>query len=79
MPLAILRTRSATFPYAFRLDDHQAMLPELSLSRVAEVALTARVSHGGAATPQVGDLQGIVQPVKVGTSGVDLLVDQVVH
>ena len=79
MPLAIVRARAGTFPYVFRLDDSQAMLPELSLSRVAEVALTARVSHGGAATPQSGDLQGTVPGVRVGARGVDLVIDQIVR
>jgi cytochrome c-type biogenesis protein CcmH len=79
MPLAIVRVSAADLPFAFRLDDGQAMLPELRLSSVAEVALTARVSHSGAATPQSGDLQGVIQPVKVGASGVNLVVDQVVR
>ena len=79
MPLAIVRANTAGFPFAFRLDESQAMLPELRLSRVSEVALTARVSHRGTATPQAGDLQGTVQPVKVGSSGVEVVIDQVVH
>jgi cytochrome c-type biogenesis protein CcmH len=79
MPLAIVRTRTASFPYAFRLDDAQAMVPELRLSRVSEVALTARLSHGGSATPQSGDLQGTMTPVKVGASDVELVIDEVVR
>ena len=79
MPLAIVRTRAASFPYGFRLDDGQAMLPELRLSRVSEVALTARLSHGGAATPQAGDLQGTVTPVKVGANDVELVIDEIVR
>lgn len=79
MPLAIVRAGTDAFPFAFRLDDSQAMLPELRLSRVSEVALTARVSHRGSATPQPGDLQGTVQPVKVGSSGVEVIIDQVVR
>ena len=79
MPLAIVRTTTAGFPFAFRLDDSQAMLPELRLSRVSEVALTARVIHRGTATPEAGDLQGSIQPVKVGSSGVELVIDQVVR
>ena len=44
-----------------------------------EVALTARVSRRGSASPQPGDLQGTVQPVKVGSSGVEVIIDQVVR
>jgi cytochrome c-type biogenesis protein CcmH len=79
MPLAIVRVPAAQLPFAFRLDDGQAMRPELRLSSVSEVALTARVSHTGLATPQPGDLQGVVQPVQVGVSGVELVVDQIVR
>lgn len=79
MPLAIVRAGTAELPFAFRLDDGQAMLPETRLSSVSEVVLTARVSHRGMATAQPGDLQGVLQPVKVGTRGVDLVIDQVVR
>lgn len=78
-PLAVVRVAATGLPLAFRLDDSQAMVPELRLSSVSEVALTARVSHSGAATPQSGDLQGIIQPVKVGAQGVELVMDQVVR
>ena len=79
MPLAILRTTTAKLPLSFRLDDTQAMLPELRLSNATEVVLTARVSRGGGATPQSGDLEGVLRPVKVGAAGLDLVVDQVVR
>lgn len=78
-PLAVVRVAATGLPLAFRLDDSQAMVPELRLSSVSEVALTARVSHSGAATPQSGDLEGIIQPVKVGAQGVELVMDQVVR
>jgi cytochrome c-type biogenesis protein CcmH len=55
------------------------MVPELRLSRVSEVALTARLSHGGSATPQSGDLQGTVTPVRVGARGIELVIDEVVR
>jgi cytochrome c-type biogenesis protein CcmH len=78
-PLAVVRVAATGLPFSFRLDDSQAMVPELRLSSVSEVALTARVSHSGTATPQSGDLQGVIQPVKVGTQGVELVMDQVVR
>lgn len=78
-PLAVVRVAATGLPLAFRLDDSQAMVPELRLSSVSEVALTARVSHSGAATPQSGDLEGVIQPVRVGAQGVELVMDQVVR
>ena len=78
-PLAVVRVAATGLPFSFRLDDSQAMVPELRLSSVSEVALTARVSHSGAATPQSGDLQGVIQPGKVGSQGVGLVLDQVVR
>jgi cytochrome c-type biogenesis protein CcmH len=78
-PLAVVRVAATGLPFSFHLDDSQAMVPELRLSSVSEVALTARVSHSGAATPQSGDLQGVIQPVKVGAQGVELIMDQVVR
>jgi cytochrome c-type biogenesis protein CcmH len=78
-PLAVVRVSATGLPFSFRLDDSQAMVPELRLSSVSEVALTARVSHNGTATPQSGDLQGVIQPVKVGAQGVELVMDQVVR
>jgi cytochrome c-type biogenesis protein CcmH len=38
----------------------------------------ARVSKAGDAMPASGDLQGFSSPVKVGSSGVDVRIDQVV-
>jgi len=77
MPLAILRLSADKLPLAFQLDDGQAMLPELRLSNVGEVALMARISHTGAATPQPGDLEGTLRPVSVGATNLELVVDQV--
>lgn len=79
MPLAIMRTSAAKLPLAFQLDDGQAMLPELRLSSVNEVALMARISHSGGATPQPGDLEGALRPVRVGATDLELVVDQVVR
>jgi cytochrome c-type biogenesis protein CcmH len=79
MPLAILRASATELPLAFRLDDGQAMLPGVRLSNASEVTLTARITHSGGATPQPGDLEGALLAVKVGASGLDLVVDQVVR
>jgi cytochrome c-type biogenesis protein CcmH len=42
------------------------------------VIIGARVSHGGDAIASSGDLQGFSAPVKVGSSGVQVQIDQVV-
>jgi cytochrome c-type biogenesis protein CcmH len=75
MPLAVLRKRVRDLPVDFALDDSMAMAPSLKLSGVAEVVVGARVSRSGNATPQAGDLQGLSKPVKVGATGVAVVID----
>jgi len=78
MPLAVLRATAAELPMSFTLDDSLAMMPEMSLSRYAEVVITARVSKSGNASPQSGDLQGQIGPVSSdNSSGIRLVIDQV--
>ncbi|MGH8704998.1 MAG: c-type cytochrome biogenesis protein CcmI/CycH, partial [Burkholderiales bacterium] len=78
MPLAVLRRRAGELPFAFTLDDAQAMMPEMKLSDYAEVTVAARVSKSGSATRQKGDLEGASLKAKVGSSGIELLIDRVV-
>lgn len=78
IPLAVLRKRVADLPLDFALDDTLAMSPELKLSSAREVVVTARVSKTGNAIPQSGDLQGANPPVKVGASGLKIVIDSVV-
>ncbi len=78
MPLAVLRRRAADLPFAFTLDDAQAMMPEMKLSDYPEVTIAARVSKSGSATRQKGDLEGGGRNVRVGASGIELLIDRVV-
>lgn len=78
MPLAVLRKQVKDLPLAFTLDDSLAMAPDLRLSGFAEVVVGARVSRSGSATPQSGDLQGLSQPVKVGATGVAVVIDTAV-
>ena len=78
MPLAVLRATAAELPMQFSLDDSLAMVPEMRLSRFAEVVITARVSKSGNASPQSGDLQGQIGPVSSNNStGVQLVIDEV--
>jgi len=75
LPLAVLRKQVKDLPVQFTLDDSMAMAPNLRLSGFAEVIVGARVSRSGNATPQSGDLQGLSRPVKVGATGVAVVID----
>jgi cytochrome c-type biogenesis protein CcmH len=78
MPLALLKRQVKDLPLEFSLDETMAMMPELNLSKYPTVIIGARVSHGGDAIASSGDLQGFSGPVKVGTSGIQVQIDQVV-
>ncbi|QEA12525.1 c-type cytochrome biogenesis protein CcmI [Comamonas flocculans] len=78
MPLAALRVSATGWPVAFTLDDSSAMAQELRLSRFTQVNLVARVSKSGSATPQPGDIEGHVDGVAAGSSGVHIVLDRVV-
>ena len=78
MPVALLRRQVKDLPLDFTLDDGNAMMPQLSLSKVGSVVVGARVSRSGNATPQSGDLHGESAPVKVGTDGVRIEISQIV-
>jgi cytochrome c-type biogenesis protein CcmH len=78
MPLAILRLRAAELPTTFALDKDMAMVPAMSLAQFDQVMIGARVSSSGNAMPQSGDLQGMTGPVAVGSTGVAVVIDEVV-
>ncbi len=78
MPLAIIRTQVSDLPRDFSLDESMAMMPSMSMANFAEVVVGARISKAGDAMPQSGDLQGLSQPVAIGTSGLVLTIDSVV-
>lgn len=78
MPLAIMRAQAKDLPLRFSLDDSMAAMPTMKLSDASEVIVSARISKSGNAMPQPGDLQGDSQAVKVGASGVKVVIDSVV-
>ncbi|HEX9451577.1 MAG TPA: c-type cytochrome biogenesis protein CcmI [Burkholderiales bacterium] len=78
MPLAIVKIKVADLPYKFSFDDSMAMMPEIKLSRFADVVIGARVSKSGGATPQAGDLQGSSDKVRPGRTGVLVTIDRAV-
>jgi cytochrome c-type biogenesis protein CcmH len=77
MPLAIVRKQVKDLPAAFSLDDAMAMTPQAKLSNFSDVVVGARISKSGQAAPQSGDLEGLSAPVKVGASGVAIVIDRV--
>ena len=77
MPLAVLRAPVAQWPLKFSLDDSLSMSPQARISGASEVEIEVRISKTGMAQPESGDLISKVQTVKVGASGVKLLVNGV--
>jgi cytochrome c-type biogenesis protein CcmH len=76
MPLAILRKQVKDLPVTFALDDSMAMSPNFALSNFPSVVVGARISKSGNAAPQSGDLEGVSPTVKVGMSGVSVVIDR---
>ncbi len=77
MPLAAIRAPGQAFPIEFELDDSMAMSPDMRLSNAERVTLIARVSRRGDVKPQSGDLEGMLDNVKVGSEGVVIRIDSV--
>lgn len=78
MPLAIIRKQVSDLPFNFVMDDSQAMNPQMKLSGFSDVVVGARISKSGNAMPQPGDLQGATNVVKVGTQGLNIVINQTV-
>jgi cytochrome c-type biogenesis protein CcmH len=79
MPLAVMRGKVADLPLHFTLDDSMAMAQGLNISAFPKVVITARVSRGGGAIAQSGDLQGTSAPIANDASGVTVTIDSVVR
>ena len=58
MPLAVAKLAADTLPATVTLTDAMAMTPQLKLSSVARVVVSARISHSGQPIAQPGDLEG---------------------
>jgi len=76
-PVAAIRATAGKFPMEFELNDSMAMNPGNTLSQHKQVVLVARVSKSGNPMVQAGDFEGTVPNVKVGATGVKILIEQV--
>ncbi len=77
-PLAVMRRQVKDLPLEFSLDDTMAMAPDRKLSGATEVVVGARISRSGNPMAQSGDLQGVSKPVKVGATGVAVVIEAAV-
>ncbi|ERS81790.1 c-type cytochrome biogenesis protein CcmI [Halomonas sp. PBN3] len=81
-PLAVARLTLGELPADLVLDGRHAMSPQASLAQVEQARLVVRVSAGGQAEPQPGDMFGQRAGVAVGeTDGepVEVVIDSVVE
>jgi cytochrome c-type biogenesis protein CcmH len=76
MPLAIMKKQVKDLPSAFSLDDSMAMAPNFALSNFPSIVVGARISKSGNAAPQSGDLEGLSPAVKVGVTGLAVVIDR---
>ena len=79
MPLAVLRKQVRDLPVTFRLDDSMAMAPTAKLSDHPQVVVGARISKSGQPASQPGDLEGLTQPVKLGATGIAVVISSEVR
>jgi cytochrome c-type biogenesis protein CcmH len=79
MPLAILRKQVKDLPVRFSLDDSMAMSPQMKMSNFDQVVVVARISKSGTAMPQPGDMQGMSQPLALGSKGIKIDIDQLIR
>jgi len=78
MPLAIMQGSAADLPKTFTLTDAMAMTPAQTISMAKSVVIEARISKGGTAMAQSGDLQGSSKPLAPGAADVRIVIDQIV-
>ena len=77
MPVALMRARAADLPLRFVLNDALAMTPDALISNLSEATVEVRISKSGQAKAEPGDLYSNIQTVKLGTSNLKVIVDQV--
>lgn len=75
-PLAVKRFKGADLPVEFQLDDSAAVMPGRTISQFAEVQISAKLSKGGDAGQQKGDIFSAPITVKSGAKNVKLELNQ---
>jgi cytochrome c-type biogenesis protein CcmH len=79
MPVAAVRLVASQLPASVTLDDTHAVMPMARLSQFPEVRVEARVSKGGNAIAQPGDIKGEVTGIQVGAGQpVSVTIDTVI-
>lgn len=81
VPLAAVKLAVSDLPAEVVLDDSMAMNPEMKLSSVPTVEVSARVSLSGQPQAQAGDIYGLITPVQVRGTTLPLVltIDKVVE
>jgi cytochrome c-type biogenesis protein CcmH len=79
MPVAVLRLQVRDLPARFVLDDSLAMAPGRPISRISQLTVEVRVSRGGQAAPQPGDLAGVLEGVALGQQDLALRAERVLR
>ena len=77
MPLAVKRFKVRDLPLNFSMSDADAMMPELTISKIGEIVVVARVSKSGEPKAASGDLEGISAPLKAPRRDIALEISRV--
>jgi cytochrome c-type biogenesis protein CcmH len=77
MPLAVKRFKVRDLPLNFSMSDADAMMPELTISKIGEIVVVARVSKSGEPKAASGDLEGISAPLKAPRRDITLEISRV--
>lgn len=76
MPRAISVKKVRDLPASFLLTDGMGARPDLKISNVPQLIISARITKSGKAMPETGDLQGFSQIVKPGDKNINIVIDQ---
>ncbi len=76
MPRAISVKKVRDLPASFLLTDGMGARPDLKISNVPQLIISARITKSGKAMPESGDLQGFSQTVRPGDKNINIVIDQ---
>lgn len=79
MPLAVVKKQVKELPLEVTLDDSMAMMPNMTLSSVPNVQISARISHSGNAIAQAGEPIGKAQiSTVIENTGVSITINETI-